>query len=453
MATIGRVAIIGAGPTGLGAAFRLKEQGHDDFTLYEAGDRVGGLAASHVDERGFTWDVGGHVQFSHYPYFDALMDRALPADGWLNHRRQSWVWLRGRFVPYPFQYNIHRLPEEDLRRCLDGLAARPRDGAPANFGAWIDATFGRGIAELFLRPYNRKVWAYPPERLGYRWVGERVAVVDEARVNDNVRLRRDDTGWGPNSTFRFPRRGGTGAVWEAVADLVGRDKIRLRSPVTAVSARRRTVTLSDGSGHRYDALLNTMPLDRFAAMVSELSPEVKRRACGLKHSSTHVVGVGLAGRPKEELADKCWIYFPEDDCPFYRVTLFSRYSPLNVPDPERAWSLLTETSESAEKPVDGRRIVEQTISGLLATRLISSREDIVSVWHHRVEHGYPTPALDRDEVLSEVQPALEALGLFSRGRFGAWLYEASNQDHSVMQGAEWVDRILSGKPETTWRPA
>src|SRR5437870_5769735 len=69
--------ILGAGPTGLGAAYRLQERGVDDFTVVEARAEPGGLASSYVDARGFTWDVGGHVQFSHYAYYDDLLDRAL----------------------------------------------------------------------------------------------------------------------------------------------------------------------------------------------------------------------------------------------------------------------------------------------------------------------------------------------------------------------------------------
>ena len=68
----------------------------------------------------------------------------------------------------------------------------------------------------------------------------------------------------------------------------------------------------------------------------------------LRHSSTHVIGVGLHGRPGPHLAGKSWMYFPEDDCPFYRVTHFSHYSPNNVPDITRYWSLMAEVSESAD---------------------------------------------------------------------------------------------------------
>src|SRR5205814_2541442 len=97
-----RIVIIGAGPTGLGAARRLHELGHEEWALYEGAAKPGGLARSFVDDQGFTWDIGGHVQFSHYKYFDALMDELLDRD-WVYHDREAWAWIFERFVPYPVQ--------------------------------------------------------------------------------------------------------------------------------------------------------------------------------------------------------------------------------------------------------------------------------------------------------------------------------------------------------------
>ena len=94
--------IIGAGPTGLGAAWRLEQRGVQDWLVLEGGHVAGGLAQSIVDDHGFTWDLGGHVQFSHYEMFDELMDDLLGRDGWLYHERESWVWVCGGFVRYPF---------------------------------------------------------------------------------------------------------------------------------------------------------------------------------------------------------------------------------------------------------------------------------------------------------------------------------------------------------------
>jgi protoporphyrinogen oxidase len=170
---------------------------------------------------------------------------------------------------------------------------------------------------------------------------------------------------------------------------------------------------------------------------------------GLLYSSSNIVGLGLRGKPKGELATKCWIYFPEDNCPFYRVTVFSNYSPYNVPDINQHWSLMCEVSESPFKRVDRDRLLELVVQGALNAGLIQRREDIVSTWAHRAEYGYPTPGLHRDEALAEIIPFFEGHDVYSRGRFGLWTYEVSNQDHSFMQGVEVVERLLNGREEIT----
>ncbi|MFZ5444967.1 MAG: protoporphyrinogen/coproporphyrinogen oxidase [Myxococcota bacterium] len=450
-----RIVIIGAGPTGLGAAYRLKELGHDDFVVIDAAREAGGLSRSFVDAKGFTWDIGGHVQFSHYAWFDEVMKRALGADGWYHHQREAWARMFGTWVPYPVQNNLRHFPKEALARCVQGLVKLYKRGPaatpPRNFSEWIDATFGEGLAEIFMRPYNFKVWAYPPEELSWSWIGERVAVTDLERVLNNVFLEKDDVSWGPNNTFQFPKHGGTGAIWRAVAGLVGADKFRLGVKVTSVDVERRVVRGAGGEEFPYDALISTMPVDRLSQLLAPQPPGVTEAASKLVHSSTHVVGLGLAGQTPAAMRTKCWIYFPESSAPFYRATVFSNYSPAHVPDASKFWSLMTETSESPKKPVDASTLVEQTIEGALATGLIESRAQVVSVWTHREEYGYPTPSVDRDALLAKVLPALEQRQIFSRGRFGAWKYEVANQDHSMMQGVEVVNRLLLDVPETTLR--
>ena len=111
-----RVVIIGAGPTGLGAATRLNQLGHANWDLYEKSDIAGGLARSFVDENNFTWDIGGHVIFSHYKYFDDVLDAVVK--DWNHMVREAWVWSHDTFIPYPFQNNIHRLPVDVQLKCI-----------------------------------------------------------------------------------------------------------------------------------------------------------------------------------------------------------------------------------------------------------------------------------------------------------------------------------------------
>ena len=147
------------------------------------------------------------------------------------------------------------------------------------------------------------------------------------------------------------------------------------------------------------------------------------------------------------------MYFPESHSPYYRVTVFSNYSPHNAPPAEDAWSLMAEVCESPAKPVQTAKLKDWTIEALRRDHLIGDRTEVVSFWHHREEHGYPTPFLGRDRVLDAVRPALERHQVYSRGRFGAWKYEVSNQDHSFMQGVELIDRLLGiGDEPTLERP-
>lgn len=117
------------------------------------------------------YDVGGHVLFSHYKYFDDCIDEALPKpEEWYTHERVSYVRFKGLWVPYPFQNNISMLPKEDQVVCIEGmidaaLEARVSNTKPQNFDEWIVRMMGKGIADFFMRPYNFKVWAVPTTKV------------------------------------------------------------------------------------------------------------------------------------------------------------------------------------------------------------------------------------------------------------------------------------------------
>jgi protoporphyrinogen oxidase len=445
-----RIVIVGAGPAGLGAAWRLQELGQSNWVIVEATDHAGGLASSVVDPSGFTWDLGGHVLFSHYPYFDRVMDTALGRDGWIEHVREAWVWMRDRWIPYPFQNNVWRLPQDDLLACLNGLIDLQTSSreTPRSFRDWLQASFGAGICDVFMLPYNRKVWAYDPSRLDVGWMGERVATVDVKRVLANLILRRDDVSWGPNATFRYPLHGGTGAIWLAVAGRLPGASIQYGRSVTAVDLDGKRIILTDGGTISYDHLISTMPLDDLLRCVVG-RPQLTAAASQFVYSSSHIVGVGLRGSPPDDLRTKCWIYFPEDRVPFYRATVFSNYSPNHVPASGPHWSLMAEVSESPDKPVNVSTVVAEVVAGFLSCGFIDPAS-VASTWHRRLEHGYPTPWLGRDSVLAPVEQELRAAGVFSRGRFGAWKYEVSNQDHSFMQGVEVVNHLIHGEAERTY---
>jgi len=443
-----KIVIIGAGPTGLGAAHRMREIGDFDFVVLEASDHAGGLASSFRDTAGFTWDLGSHIQHSHYQKYDSYLDLALASAEWIEHDRSTWIWLLDRFVPYPFQMNLHHLPKEEKWRCVAGLleASRRQGGDAGNFEEWMVHTFGRGIVDLFMGPYNQKIWACPPSQMNHEWVGDRVATPRLDDVLKSVCLEQDSTDWGPNAQFRYPKRGGAGIVWRRLAQLLPDGAVRFQQRVVAIDRDRRTIRCESGAKYEYDFLVSTLPLDYLAEICTPSADLAGAKS--LKKTETHVVGIGLAGETPKEFLERCWGYYPQEDLPFHRLTVMSNLSPENTPNPGRSWSLLAEVSESENARRTGD-IVEQTVQGMIRIGAISDPDAILSRWHSHLPRGYPAPSLDRDRLLATLLPLLENEGIFSRGRFGAWKYEVSNQDHSFMQGVEVIDRIVSGQPELT----
>ncbi|KAG9999214.1 Udp-Galactopyranose mutase in complex with Udp, partial [Aureobasidium melanogenum] len=469
------VLVIGAGPTGLGAAKRLNQINDHSWMIIDSNEVPGGLASTDVTPEGFLYDVGGHVIFSHYKYFDDCINEALPKEtDWYTHQRISYVRCKEQWVPYPFQNNISMLPKEEQVKCIDGMIdaameARVSNTKPKDFDEWIVRMMGEGIADLFMRPYNYKVWAVPTTKMQCQWLGERVAAPDLKTVTKNVILNKTAGNWGPNATFRFPAEGGTGGIWIAVADTLPKEKTMYGShaTVTKVDADAHTVTLKDGTSIKYGKLISTMSVDFLTEAMG--NHDLHQLSKGLFYSSTHVIGVGIRGHRPERIGDKCWLYFPENDCPFYRATIFSNYSPHNQPvatkklatmqladgsAPESTglnegpyWSIMLEVSESTMKPVDADNLLKDCIQGLVNTEMLQPKDEIVSTYHRKFDHGYPTPSLEREGVLKELLPKLKDMDIYSRGRFGAWRYEVGNQDHSFMQGVEAVDAIVNGSVE------
>ena len=194
----------------------------------------------------------------------------------------------------------------------------------------------------------------------------------------------------------------------------------------------------------------------FLTMIMDNDPislHMKTLVENFVYSYTHILGVGLKGQPPVFLEEKSWIYFPDSDSPFYRITLFSNYSDDHVPKPGRHWSLMCEAAEpkNAVNPEywTPENLLNETVRALVDYGYIFP-DQVVSRYHRRLHHGYPVPFLARENLLDQIQKWLQAENIFSRGRFGGWRYEVSNQDHSFMQGVETADYLLTGTPEATY---
>lgn len=440
--------VIGAGPCGLGCGRELSRLGHRDWKILERAATPGGLASSVLDREGFTWDLGGHVVFSHYGEFDALLAEAMGQEIH-HHDRSSYVRFAERWIPYPFQNNLRHLPPELRQECLEGLAVAAGGSSDLDFATWMRAVFGEGITRHFMAPYNFKVWATPASQMASHWIAERVSVIDYDRAARNIAEQRDDLAWGPNNTFVFPARGGTGEIYKRVAAALG-DQVQYGREVSRIDVSARLVTLTDGVTERYDELVSTMPLDRLVQAITEVPDRVRTAAGRLRHNGVYMVGVGYGQSLRD---DKSWMYFPEANAPFYRATNFAKYAAANVPngDTGRFSSYMTETAYSELKAEPRAGLEDRVIAGLAAAGVVSGDPEVVSVHVEDIAYAYPVPTLERDQALGVIQPWLMEHDIYSRGRFGSWRYEVGNMDHAVKMGIDVARHLTTGAEEELWR--
>jgi protoporphyrinogen oxidase len=438
--------IVGGGVTGLGSATRIGQISDKTWLMVEKESDPGGLSRT-ISSDGFRADYGGHVLASHCKYFDDLVQEAVgPYSGpnWSNLKRVSHVIMEDggevRKVPYPFQKNLKFLSDKSMKECLQGLINRDQRVPPENFKEWILANFGEGIADKFMMKYNFKVWGHPPEMMAHDWVSDRVAEIDAYESVKSVIEDGEDSQWGPNNLFNYPLKG-TGEIYKKIAGLLPSENQMYNTSVDKIDRENRVATLSNGTQLKFNFLISTMPLDILMPMVG-MEPDTNK----LRHSSTNVILFGFEGKCPN--GESSWMYFPSEDVPFYRATVFSNYSPENTPDPEKYYSLMLEVSESAFKPVDQETLVMECLDACTRMGMVSDGSKLVKTMKERAEYGYPTPCVGTRDYVRETRKELKKSGIYSAGRFGAYMYSISNQDGALMQGVQSVDNALYGATES-----
>lgn len=149
------------------------------------------------------------------------------------------------------------------------------------------------------------------------WLGERVAAPNLKSLVNNVIMNKVAGNWGPNATFRFPARDGTGGIWTAVAGTIPDHKKRFgkTGSVTKVNAIGHKVKLEDGTTIKYGKLISTIAVDSLVEMMGD-SRGVKLSK-ELFYSSTNVIGVGIRGERPERIGDKCWVSRSANAALFY----------------------------------------------------------------------------------------------------------------------------------------
>jgi len=446
------VAVLGAGPAGLTAAYRLVQR-RVPVVVFEAGESVGGLARTETRD-GYRFDLGGHRFFTKSDEVADLWEELL-GEELLVRPRLSRIYWRGRFVEYPLRPAdvFAKVGPVELARSLGSYARARLRPAPAgeSYEDWVSARFGRRLFELFFKTYTEKVWGVGTDELRAEWAAQRIA---DLSIWSALRAALPGSGETPKSLieeFRYPRLG-PGQMWEEMARRVerGGGEIRLGAPVEGLEHEDGRVTAVRAGGERVEvaAAISSIPL-RTTAGVAEPAPprEVTVAAAGLRYRDFLTVALQIDGEPP--FPDN-WVYVHDPAAKVGRIQNFRAWSPWMTPDPRRSCLGLEYFCFEGDELwcASDDELVELGRREVAALGLIDA--DRVAGGHViRVPKAYPIYDADYAERVERIRGWLGGFSNLQQiGRNG--LHRYNNSDHSMLTAMRAVENLCDDAGHDVW---
>lgn len=451
-----KVIIMGAGPAGLTAAWKLAREGVA-VEVVELEDQVGGLCRS-VRRNGYIFDLGGHRFISKYK---TLLDdvRAVMGEALEIRPRKSTIRLNGQYFAYPLDAKdlvTKMSPLVSIRCLLDYLATSVKNRIsprpPVSLEDWVVSHFGRSLYEIYFGPYSAKLWGVPPDAISADWAGQRISLINLWDVLLRLLGKRKDPPVTYATEYFYPVHG-IGQIAEKIAEeiVAAGGVIRLGAPVVRVTADGNSITgvvvRSEGREVAItgDFYVSTIPLPDFIESVEPAAADKYRRAAAeMRFRSLRFLNLCI---DRERVSDNTWIYIPEHEFVFFRIQEPRNWSPTTVPPGKT--SLILEIACTAGDELwnaDDASLVTRAVDDL-AQLGFDVRGRVTDAFSTRVKHAYPIYSLDyMDKLRTAFEMFMAYDNLAVCGRQG--LYRYNNMDHSMMMGAVTAEHILNGTPRS-----
>ncbi len=424
-----QVGILGGGIAGLSLSYFLGA----DSEILEKDSTCGGLCRSYHKD-GFTYDLGGHIMFSKDKEILDLELSMLGDKAGQFYRRNS-VWFKRRFVKYPFENGLNVLDKEDIFNCLYNFIEN-EPGPQNNFRDWIYNTFGKGLADLYLIPYNTKIWNTPPETMGTAWV-ERIP---KPPVEDVIKsaLGIETEGYTHQLHFYYPKSGGFEMLPRSFEEKV-QDRIVRNFPVKTIRKSAKGWLVSNGEDERaYERIICAMPIFDLAAALEGLPTEVRGAVDSLKYNSLIVVMVGVA-QPK--LTEQFAVYVPQSDLLFHRLCFYGYFGNNYVPEgTSSVVAEITANEGDAVWSMTDEQVAGHVVDGLAREGFLE-KKDVILTDVQRTKYAYVIYDIDYEKNLGIIYEYCKQQGIELCGRFAEFVYYNSD---GVIRSAKTVAARVKG---------
>lgn len=493
-----KVAIIGAGPAGLTAAYELTKLNRYEVTVYEETDAFGGISKT-VVYKGNRMDMGGHRFFTRVDKVNAWWEAMLPVQGkgakddillnrkvsvskggpdpestdrvMLKRHRISRILFDNRFFDYPISLSGPTLRNlgfiNTLKVGFSYLAAMVHKLPEDNLENFYINRFGRKLYSMFFEYYTENLWGRHPSEIDASWGEQRVKGLSISAVIKDIfgkvfrkKNRRVETSL--IEEFLYPKLG-PGQLWEFTAEEVEKNGGRIIKNARVTGIHRegdrieKLTYVKDGSEvtEEADIVISSMPIKDLTAGMNDVPPDIARIAEGLPYRDYITVGVMVKRLRLKNRTDiktlgnivpDCWVYVQDRRVKMGRFQVFNNWSPYLVEDPEHdIWLGLEYFVDEGDEywNMKDEDFSKFAVDEMKKLGLIRSEKDVTDTHVERIKKAYPA-YFDTYSEIDKLRNFLDGIeNLYCVGRNGQHRY--NNMDHSMCTSFEAVKNIESGR--------
>lgn len=406
--------ILGGGISGIALQRFFKRPSE----ILESADKPGGLCRTFFKD-GFGYDLGGHILFSKNETINTLVDELLGEN--INRcKRANKILFKDRLIKYPFENDLGALSKEDAYECLIGYLKNDYP-KPTNLEEWCYHTFGKGIAEKYLLPYNQKIWNIPVNQQTMEWV-ERIPKPPMEDVLKSA-LGISTEGYLHQLFFRYPKQGGVEALVKALMPKEPQlicnfkiEKIRKTSSGWAVSNAHTT--------KHYEKIVVAFPIHEAVRCFENVPDEVLTAVQNLRYNTINVVFAAVNDR---SLMDYSAIYIPDPSVVCHRVCYMGYFSEALVkPGTSSLIAEITTNPGDGIHELSDDAMVERTLNDLDRIQVLK-KSNVIVTDIKRSRYGYPVYDLNYSRNVKIMRDYFKSIDVDLLGRFAEFEYINSDE--------------------------
>lgn len=410
--------ILGAGLSGLCSAYSLKR----NFIIFEKENKAGGLTSTQKIKN-FYFDHTGH-----WLHLNNDLTKNFVKKLGLNYfsvERKSKILLFNRYIDYPFQFNLNSLPKDLVYRALIDLYQRESGNLKENnFRNFCYKNFGKTISDLFLFPYNKKLWGEYANNITTEWCKNFFPKPNVEKIIEGA-IKKNKFG-GYNKKFIYPKTGGIQTLSDLIVKSVGHKKINLNSKVQSIDIKNKKIKINNKI-YEYKNLISSIPLPELLKLSLNLPKDISSLKNKFKCTELMYLNYGVKNKVMKNIH---WLYLPDKSLPFYRIGCSSNAAPTLAP--KNKSSIYLEVSNWHKKKMTHNEIKLASRKFLKDMKIINSISEIEVEQLNRVKYGYVIFDKNYKKIKSKTLNFLQKNNIFPVGRYGLWKY--SSMEDSMLDG-------------------